>query len=167
MSGEARECWIRFANHVEAQIGQNGDLAPVRPFANKLAQHAARLGAVLALVDDLKAPDLSRAYLERGIVLAEHYAAEALRLAQVGAVDRDLALAEEVLGWLLSSWKEPFISLPDIYQLGPVKVRDAKTARPVVAILEEHGWLLRQEGGAENNGQRRREAWQIVRDSGS
>jgi hypothetical protein len=167
MSCGARARWIRFANHVEARLARSGELAPVRPLANKLAQHAARLAAVLALVDDLEAPDLSRAYLERGIVLAEHYAAEALRLAQVGAVDRDLALAEEVLGWLLTSWREPFISLPDIYQLGPAKVRDAKTARPVVAILEEHGWLLRQEGGAEIDGQRRREAWQIVRDGGS
>jgi hypothetical protein len=163
MSGEARESWIEFANHVEGQIGQNGDLAPVRPLANKLAQHAARLAAVLALVDNLEAPDLSKTYLKRGIVLAEHYAAEALRLAQLGAIDHDLRLAEEVLSWLLNSWKDPLISLTDLYQRGPAPVRDAKTARLAVTILEEHGWLLRQEGGAEISGQRRREAWRIVR----
>jgi hypothetical protein len=167
MFGEARESWIEFANHVEAQIGQNGDLAPVRPLANKLAQHAARLAAVLALVDDLEAPCLSKAHLERGIVLAEHYAAEALRLVQVGAIDHDLGLAEEVLSWLLIAWKNALISLTDLYQLGPARVRDAKTARMAVAILEEHGWLLRQEGGVEINGQRRREAWRIVRGTGS
>jgi Protein of unknown function (DUF3987) len=166
-SSKARECWIRFANHVEAQIGQNADLATVRPFANKLAQHAARLAATLTLIDDLEAPHLSKASLERGIVLTEHYAAEAPRLLQIGAVDHDLALAEEALSWLLTSWKELCISLPDLYQLGPAPVRDARTARVAVAILEEHGWVLREEGGAEINGQRRREAWRIVRDAGS
>jgi hypothetical protein len=167
MSAPARKCWIEFANHVEIQIGHNGDLATVRAFASKLAQHAARLAAVLALVDNLEAPRLSKAWLERGIVLAEHYAAEALRLFPIGAVDRDLSLAEEVLGWLLTSWQLPCISLPDLYQLGPARVREAKTARVAAAILEEHGWLLRQQGGAEINGQHRREAWQIVRDAGS
>jgi hypothetical protein len=122
---------------------------------------------VLALVDDLEAPCLSKAYLERGIVLAEHYAVEALRLVQVGAIDHDLGLAEEVLSWLLIAWKNALISLTDLYQLGPARVRDAKTARMAVAILEEHGWLLRQEGGVEISGQRRREAWRIVRGTGS
>jgi hypothetical protein len=167
MSGKARECWIRFANHVEAQIGKNGDLAPVRPFANKLAQHSARLAAVLALIEDLEAPDLSKASLERGIVLAEHYAAEALRLLQIGAVDNDLGLGEDALSWLLTSWKEPCISLPDLYQRGPARVRDVKTARVVATILEEHGWLLREEGGAKIYGQHRLEAWRIIRDAGT
>jgi predicted transcriptional regulator of viral defense system len=60
-------------------------------------------------------------------------------------------------------WEEPVISLPDIYQRGPSAIRNATTARKLVAILEEHGWLRRIPQGAVVAGQQRREAWRIWR----
>lgn len=163
LSDEARRCWTRFADHVECEIRPGGPLAPIRALANKLAQHAARLAAVLTLVEDIDAATLTTAMFERGILLAEHYAAEALRLAPCGDVDATLLLAEEVLAWLRTRWTDALIALPDIYQLGPPGVRDAKTARLVLAALEEHGWLTRIEGGAEIRGQRRRDVWRIFK----
>lgn len=162
LATDARRRWIGFADHVEREIGPNMPLAAVRALGNKLAQHAARLGAVLTLVEDINCSVLPTEMLERGIVLAEHYAAEALRLAQLGEVEPDLLLAEEVLVWLRTHWKEPLVALPDLYQLGPPPVREGKTARRILGILEEHGWLSRIEGGAEVRGQRRREVWRIV-----
>jgi hypothetical protein len=52
----------------------------VRGLANKLPEHAARLAAILALVDDLGAPEIGANHIRTGIALAEHYATEALRL---------------------------------------------------------------------------------------
>ena len=83
-----------------------------------------------------------------GIDLAQHYAAEALRLFEGSRIDADLLLAQKLLGWLLGSWNETTISLPDIYQNGPNAIRDKATATKLVKILEDHGWLIRIYGGA-------------------
>ena len=95
-------------------------------------------------------------------MLAEHYASEALRLFEVSRIDRDLELAQRLLAWL-GTWGESLISLPDIYQRGPNAIPDARTARKLVGILEDHGWLFRVAGGGVVKGQRREELWQIMR----
>jgi hypothetical protein len=51
--------------------------------------------------------------------------------------------------------------LPDIYQRGLNAIGDQATARKMVAILVDHGWLKPIPGGAVVAGHRRREAWQI------
>jgi hypothetical protein len=60
-------------------------------------------------------------------------------------------------------WNDPLIGLPEIYQRGPNVIRDAQAAKQAVGILEDHGWLIREEGGALVKGSFRRDAWQIVR----
>ena len=165
LSPEAREGWTAFADHVEKQIGPGGDMEPIRGLANKLPEHAARLAGVLALADDIVAATISGDHLAAGITLAEHYADEALRLFAAGKTDPSLLLAERTRVWLLTEWSEPHVSLPDLYQRGPNRIRDRKTAQTVVSILEEHGWLARVEGGAEIKGQHRREAWKVIRET--
>jgi len=165
LSHEARQGWVKFADHVEGQISLGGDMEPIRGLANKLPEHATRLAAVIALVDDIEAPEISGAHLKAGILLAEHYAAEALRLFAAGRIDPDLLLAQRTLQWLHNTekWSDPYIGLSDLYRLGPNPIRDSRTARKIVGILEEHGWLQCAEGGAIIKGERRREAWLIRR----
>ena len=97
-----------------------------------------------------------------GIVLAQFYVGEALRLADSAQISMDALLAEKVRGWLANHWSEKVVSLPDIYQQGPNAVREKAKAKKVVQLLEEHGHLLRIEGGAVIRGAKRRDAWQIV-----
>jgi hypothetical protein len=163
LSSQARAQWIRFVDHVERELAPNGALEPIRGLANKLAEHSARLAAVLTLVRDLDAGVIELPEMQAGIALAEHYSAEALRLTGSGQVGADLLASQALLNWLLTVWEEPVISLPDIYQRGPSAIRDATTARKLVAILEEHGWLRRIPQGAVVAGQQRREAWRIWR----
>ena len=163
LSTEAQEGWKAFADHVEQQIGPGGDMEPIRGLANKLPEHAARLAAVLALVDDLNAPAVSTKYLRYGIQLAEHYAAEALRLFNAGRMDPELLLAQKTLTWLSSKWPYDHVGLSDLYRRGPNPIRDSKTARKVLVILADHGWLVAADGGAEIDGAIRREAWRVVR----
>ena len=100
-----------------------------------------------------------------GIVLAQHYAAEALRLFGVGSTPPDLRLAQVALGWMLSPrWGKTVISLPDLYQRGPNAIRDGAVPRKIVPVLEEHGWLIPAPPGTEIDGIRRRDAWLIVRE---
>lgn len=163
LSVKARSVWIGFTDHIEGEIGQGGTMESIRGLANKLPEHAARLAGVLTLIDDIDAGEVSAEKLAAGIDLAQHYAAEAIRLFAVSRINIKLLLAQRVLVWLQTDWKEPFISLPDIYQLGPTAVRDAATAKPIVERLEEHGWLVKIKGGTTVNGHTRRDAWRIVK----
>jgi hypothetical protein len=118
---------------------------------------------VLALVEQLDADKVSSHHLEAGILLAEHYAAEARRLHEAGRSDPELDLAQRVLEWLASDWSgKPLISVPDLYTFGPGAVRDKRTASRTIDILEDHGWLLSEDGQARVNGTMRREVWRLA-----
>jgi urease gamma subunit len=164
LSSEARSLWISFHDHVETRLGAGGELEPVRGLANKLPEHAARIAAVLTLVENIEAHEVAEIRMANGIALAEHFVAEALRLFGASRVNPDLFLAQRLLNWLLVQWKEPKVSLPDIYQRSLNAIGDQATARRLVAILEGHGRLTRIPGGAIVAGQWRRDAWHIVRE---
>jgi len=126
-------------------------------------EHAARLAGIVTLVRDIEVGEIVAAEIEAGIALAEHYAAEALRLFGSSRANADLRLSQRLLDWLLGTWDEPAISLPDIYQRSLNAIGDKGTAEKLVNILEEHGWLVKIPQGAVVAGQRRRDAWLIVR----
>jgi hypothetical protein len=160
LSLEAQRLWIGFYDHVERRVGWGGELEPVRGLANKLPEHAARIATVLTLVRDIEAGEVAADEMASGIALAQHYAAEALRLFGASRVRADLHRAQQLLAWLHGKDKR-VVSLPDIYQAGPNAIRDKATAAKLVAILEDHGHLVRLPDGAEIDGKRRREAWRL------
>jgi Protein of unknown function (DUF3987) len=120
--------------------------------ANKLPEHAARIAAVLALVEQPKIGEVGEAYLEAGIALARYYASEALRMHAAGLNDPDLLLAQRLLAWLREQ-SQP-VMLRKIYTSGPNPLRNRKDASKIVQILEDHGWLQRD--------QRLAEAWSVI-----
>jgi Protein of unknown function (DUF3987) len=162
MSPRARQLWTGFADHVEKLIGIGGELEPVRGLANKLPEHAARIAGVLTLLDDLYAREIGANAMAAGIEIAQHYASEALRLFGTSRIDPELVLAQKLLAWL-QRWPERAISLPDIYQRGLNAIGDKATAKRLVRILEDHGWLRRLQGIVIVAGNRRRETWEIIR----
>lgn len=161
LSAQARRLWIAFHDHVEKRLAAGGELEPVRGLANKLPEHAARIAAVPTLVRDIEAGEVATAEMEAGISLAQHYAAEALRLFGASRVSADLHRAQQLLAWLHGRDKQ-VVSLPDIYQAGPNAIRDKGTAAKLVAKLEDHGHLVRLPSGAEIDGKRRRDAWLLI-----
>jgi Protein of unknown function (DUF3987) len=163
LCSKASKLWSDFADHVERAIAPNGELETVRGLANKLPEHAARIAAVLTLVCNIDAGQIASVEMEAGIALADHYAAEALRLFGASRVNTDLRLAQRLLDWLLHQWGEPNISLPDIYQRSLNAIGDKATASKLVGILEEHGWLVKLPQGAVVAEQHRRDAWRIIR----
>jgi hypothetical protein len=164
LSQQAARLWLAFVDRVETMLARDGELRPISGFGNKLPEHAARIAAVLTLVRDVDAGEVAKAEMAAGIELVQHYAGEAMRLHGGSSVTADLRLAQLALQWMLQQWSEETISLPDLYQRGPTAIRDNQTARKVVAILEEHGWLARIQGGAIVARTQRREAWRIVRE---
>jgi Protein of unknown function (DUF3987) len=162
LSVDARRLWIGFYDHVERLVAAGRELEPVRALANKLPEHAARMAAVLTLVCDINAAEIAAAEMRAGIGLAQHYAAEALRLSAASRIRADLRLACLLLDWLRHDYADRAVSLPDIYQRGPGAIRDKTNATRIVAILEDHGWVVRIDGGAEIDGHWRRGAWRLV-----
>jgi hypothetical protein len=157
--------YVEFADHVELRLGNGGELAPIKGFGNKLPEHAARLAGILQAVEDLDTEALGEANFENGIILSEFYAAEALRLSEAARIRAQLHRAQQLLDWLHNAWREENVSVPHIYQRGPYSIRDQKTAKDLVRILEEHGWAIRLPQGAVVAGQHRREVWRIVKRS--
>jgi hypothetical protein len=163
MSKVAEEVWLEYVQHIELNIGRGGELEPIKGLANKLPEHAARLAGVMTLVKDIKALEIAVDEMNDGISLADHYAMEALRIFEAGRVGGELALAQRLLNWLHGNWHEAAVSCRDIYQKGPYPIRDKATAKRMVAILVDHGWLEPISGGAVIDGQRNREAWRIIK----
>lgn len=97
LHSDARRLFIQFHDSVEGQIGDGGRLATIRAFGSKMPEHAGRVAAVLTAYADPDAAEVTAVAMGNGIILAQHYAAEMLRLLGGSAVDPDLRLAARLL----------------------------------------------------------------------
>jgi hypothetical protein len=161
LSPAAKRIWVEFHDAIEKQLGEGQDLAGIRAFGNKAAEHAARLAGILTLVHDLGAPHIPAPCLEAGIELVQFYLGEQLRLEEAGASDPDIVLAEKLLRW--AQERSDVVALVKIYQNGPAPIRDAATAGRIAALLEKHGWFHRVAGGTEVDGIHRRDVWRVLK----
>jgi hypothetical protein len=161
VSPEAEALLIKFGDYADAEASE-GKFSSIKPLAGKSAEHAGRIAATLALINDIEAEEITEAEMRNGIVLAQHNLSEALRLYEAGRDKADLLLAQKLLDWLLKR-AENLISLPDIYQLGPRAIRDKETAEAMVRILLKHGRLKKVPGEAEVSGKPRREVYRLKR----
>ena len=75
---DARVLWVAFHDHAERAIGEGGEWRSIRAFGAKAAEHAGRLGAVLAAYAGER--EVSAEKMTCGIALAQHYAGEMIRL---------------------------------------------------------------------------------------
>ena len=158
---DARAMWVAFHDAVERDQRDGGEMRPIQAFASKMAEHAGRLAAVLAAFAEPDAPEVGAEAMAGGIALAQHYAAELLRLHGAAGVSADLQLAARLLAW----WQarpDPQCHLAAIYQRGLNAIRDAATARRIVGVLETHGWVDKLAAGTVLDGAARNEAWELV-----
>ena len=163
LSQPAKLKWIDYANAVESELLPGKKYDPIKGLANKLPEHAARLATILTVVQDPFASEVDGFNMENGIALANYYAAEAVRACEEGNVDKQILLAERLLNWLQQNWEKDCISLPDIYQRGLTIVNSKAKATPLIALLEDHGWLVRIKDGQIIEGKFRRDVWRIIR----
>jgi len=158
-SADARALWIGFHDHAEAAISDGGEWRTIRAFGAKAAEHAGRLAAVLTAYAGQA--EVSAELMACGIALAQHYAAEMLRLKGGAAITPELKQARLLLEW----WQgrpDPRAHLAEIYQFGPNSLRSAATARAACEVLEAHGWIIPLKVGTELDGAPRREAWMLA-----
>ncbi|MBW4057080.1 MAG: DUF3987 domain-containing protein, partial [Proteobacteria bacterium] len=155
---DAKETWIAFADHIEVLQREGGDLNPIKGFASKAAEHAARIAGVLTLFETLDATEISADAMNGGIVIVQYYIGEALRLFHSASDDQELINAQKVFDWGMQQ-EGQIIALAELYRNGPNAIRSKKTATHMMDILVEHHRAERIEGGAIVNGNPRRDAW--------
>jgi uncharacterized protein YecT (DUF1311 family) len=161
LAPEAKRVWIAFHDHVEGLMKDGAPLRPVKGFASKAAEHAARLAAVLAFFDDTEVAEISPEHIEAGITLSEYYLGEALRLFNSATTNPDLLLAEKVLTWAQTPDRNGVISLTDLYQKGPSQLRTKAAAMRIIEILADHHRIIQVNGGCQVNGSFKRDVWRV------
>ncbi|MFX0546506.1 YfjI family protein [Roseovarius sp. S1116L3] len=159
----ARSLLIEFHDTIEKLQAPGGDLAHITGTASKAAEQAGRIAGVLTLWQDLDAPEVTARDMAHAITLAQFYLSEAARLAEAATVSVEIERAEKLRKWLLESWGQADIAQAEVIQSGPYALRDVKTAKPALALLEQYGWIVRLESGAVVRSSPRKDAWRIVR----
>jgi Protein of unknown function (DUF3987) len=162
LSENGQSEWISFYDRCEAEVGPNGALSRIRAFGVKLPEHVGRLAAILTVYNDPDAMEVDLPAVKCAIDLGYYYANEMLRLHGAAAVSQQLRSAQRLLTW----WQQqpdPSLYLAKIYQYGPSELRDAKSARRAVEVLEEHGWVRKLVPGPILDGAPRKDAWTLIR----
>jgi len=159
IGGAARKLWIETHDQIEKAIA--GDLRSVQGLASKAAEHMGRIAGVCTSIDKPSASSVSEVGMQQGAVLLEFYLGEALRLAGVQPLHDKAELASVLWSWLAQRGKR-HISLPELVQFGPSKLRKAETMRSMLDVLADH-YMVRKvpDGAVEYLGKGRREGWEV------
>lgn len=163
LSYEARQALITYSDQVERLQAKGQPFEAIRGYASKSAEQAARIAGVITLWGDLAAQEVPARAMRDGITLARWYLNEALRLAGQAVVSDRTAKAEALRIWMLSdSYPLDWLTVREVVQRGPSRLRESAEARKAIHLLVEYGWLAPLPEGSELGGSKRREAWRII-----
>lgn len=135
----AKNHWIQFHDAIDRDLVTGRRLEPIHRFGNKAAEHVLRLAGILSVVENDNVTVIELKHIEAAIALVEYYLSEALRIQGCLTIHPEIVLARKILDWCWTKEKE-VVSLKEIYHGGPTELRQAKKARSIMAILEDHGW---------------------------
>jgi len=159
IGGAARKLWVEMHDQIERSIAC--ELMPVRALASKAAEHMARIAGVFTLIGDPGATMVNDDAMQRAATLIEFYLGEALRLSGVQPLHEKADQASMLWAWMAARGKR-HVTLPELVQFGPAKMRKAETARSLMDVLSDH-YMVRKvpDGTVEFDGKTRREAWEV------
>jgi Protein of unknown function (DUF3987) len=141
MSPEARALWISSYNSIERDTAAGSRLDQHRDVAAKSAEPAARIAAVLTIVDDPYAKSIPADAMTRACRLANWYLDESLRLAELYLVPQEAADAQKLLAWLHARGIRQ-ISAATLHSRGPGPLRVKERLDPAITELEAAGSLM-------------------------
>jgi hypothetical protein len=155
---KAKNAWIKVHNQIEQSIPDA--LRNVRHFASKAAEQIARIAGVIQMVRDPDSTQVSLDSFKRAASIFEWYLNEAVRLSGAQPVKEGTDKAELLRSWLQSRGKR-FVTLVELTQKGPSRLRAAKSMRELMNVLADHYYVRPIEGGYEYEGRMRKEAWEV------
>lgn len=140
LSPLARRRWIDLHDVIEAQLGEFGELASVRPSGSKAADNLLRVAGILAVVEESSVVEVD--HIQRASALVGYYLTEIQRLTEQEPVCRVKEEADRLLRWLqLKDWKR--FSIRDLNRNGPRFARkSSRHAAKLLVELIDHQWLI-------------------------
>jgi hypothetical protein len=161
LSSAARVLLSAYSDALEAGQASCGEYANITGYASKSAEQAARIAGVMTAWENLHATEVRPETMADAITLAQFYLSEAKRLSDAANVSEKIGVAETLRKWLLEAWPHPEVLPSDVVQRAPIRaLRESPAA---IAVLEDHGWLVRLPKNAVVRGIARKEAYRIVR----
>lgn len=143
LTPEAREVLISAYNEIEQAQGRDGELATMREFASKSAEHACRIAGVLTLVNDPDAVAVSGEDMCRALELVQFYLHEYRRLVGNAGVSAEIRAAATLLDWIDRKGIVR-ITARDVMRKGPNCIREAPVAKGALQTLADNHWLMRE-----------------------
>lgn len=139
LSPLARRRWIDLHDAIEAQLGEFGELASVRPSGSK-ADNLLRIAGILAVVEESSVVEVD--HIQRASALVGYYLTEIQRLTEQEPVCRVKEEADRLLRWLqVKDWKR--FSIRDLNRNGPRFARkSSRHATKLLVELLDHQWLI-------------------------
>ncbi|QIL80755.1 DUF3987 domain-containing protein [Diaphorobacter sp. HDW4A] len=143
----AKHRWVAFFNQIESQLNPLfGRLSPIKDFAAKAAEHAARMAAIFEMAQG-DAQTISEDSVQRALAIIEWYLWEFDRLFAKSPEEKDIEKhAEKILAWMRS--RSPLAGFGatrtftrrEIQQSGP-RPRDPESVSLVLQYLLTHGHI--------------------------
>lgn len=140
LSPLARRRWIDLYDAIEAQLGEFGELASVRPSGSKAADNLLRVAGILAVVEESSVVEVD--HIQRASALVGYYLTEIQRLTEQEPVCRVKEEADRLLRWLqVKDWKR--FSIRELNRNGPRFARkSSRHAAKLLVELIDHQWLI-------------------------
>lgn len=144
LSPLARRRWIDLHDAIEAQLGEFGELASVRPSVrpsgSKAADNLLRVAGILAAVEESSVVEVD--HIQRASALVGYYLTEIQRLTEQEPVCRVKEEADRLLRWLqVKDWKR--FSIRELNRNGPRFARkSSRHAAKLLVELIDHQWLI-------------------------
>ncbi|MGE3333423.1 MAG: DUF3987 domain-containing protein [Rhodospirillaceae bacterium] len=156
-TGSAAVTWFDFAQEMEDGMREGQSYAAIRPLAGRLAEHAARLAAIIELIEDEAVTEIDETALARGLDLARFYAAEAFRLHVAAPILESIPdAADQLQRWLERTHDGRSVTLREVCRSGPACSRDADVAYRLMRRLERLGVIQPKSASTQPPGQPRR-----------
>lgn len=140
LSPLARRRWIDLHDAIEAQLGEFGELASVRPSGSKAADNLLRVAGILAVLEESSVVEVD--HIQRASALVGYYLTEIQRLTEQEPVCRVKEEADRLLRWLqVKDWKR--FSIRELNRNGPRFARkSSRHAAKLLVELIDHQWLI-------------------------
>jgi replicative DNA helicase len=141
----ADEALLAFEQRIEPALGPGGALAHIADWGAKLAGAVARLAGLLHLGINVSTGwglPLAPETVHAAIRLGEYFADHALAVFDLMAADPLIADARAVAAWAVD--REDF-TRREVHRAFESRFPKATEVDPVLELLEDHGWIRRQE----------------------
>lgn len=146
IQGGAFEAWRSAYDQIEKESAPNGRYAEIRAYASKSGENIARIAAVLSAIEG--GFQITATHVANAVTLMTYYLEVILVMTEASLDDQEGLDAEQLLQWIQAN--EAKVTAQDFKRL-PAKLRNAKTARRLLRLLVDYGYLKVTKRNARSN----------------